>query len=280
MRWLTAPIDPEVGARWQRMACVVTAIYVIVRAVPLTRPGNTDSFSGIGALTPLSEPLPTTALIALVVVSVGALGLAAIRPENAEAVAVGALGTLALTTHRSSFGQILWFDILMVLHLLVIAAAALLNRRQQGASQQALVMGWGVRLCAIATVTTYFVSGVTKLRIGGLSWVSSEALERHIGFTAARAEALGGRVSPVAESVIELGLASRPAAALALALELGAPLALLHRRVAMTWSALIWLMHVVIAATMFIVFHWPLLGLAMAPVLWSCRGARPTTADA
>jgi len=63
-----------------------------------------------------------------------------------------------------------------------------------------------------------------------------------------------------------------PLAALSLVVELGAPLALLHRRLALVWCALAWSFHVGVLAVMWIVFHYPLLGLAYAPFLPVDRG--------
>ena len=51
------------------------------------------------------------------------------------------------------------------------------------------------------------------------------------------------------------------------AIELGAPLALLNNRVGWAWSGLAWFMHLVIAGTMFVIFHWPLFGIAFVPLL-------------
>ena len=53
-----------------------------------------------------------------------------------------------------------------------------------------------------------------------------------------------------------------PLAAVSLIVELGSPLALLHRRIAYVWCAVAWSFHVGVLAVMWIVFHYPLLGLA------------------
>jgi hypothetical protein len=52
-----------------------------------------------------------------------------------------------------------------------------------------------------------------------------------------------------------------------LAVELGAPVALLGRRWALGWSVAAWLFHVGIAALMWIAFPYPLSGIAFAPLL-------------
>jgi hypothetical protein len=56
-----------------------------------------------------------------------------------------------------------------------------------------------------------------------------------------------------------------PLAVATLAVELGAPLALLGGRVARVWALLAWGFHVGVAAVMAIVFPYSLLGIAFAP---------------
>ena len=251
-------------------------MYLAVRA-PALLDGSDTNFDGVGVLWRLEHPLGGRALGVLLGFSIVAMLYAALRDvalfASSEAdsatevswmVVPGSLAVLVLLTHRSSLGQILWFDVLMLLHVLVLAAMATLSRISD---DRGLVGGWGLRLAAIITVTTYVVSAVAKLRIGGLGWIGDEALQRHITYTAIRADVLGGRSSPVAQPFVNLGLAGAPAATAALALELFAPLALINKRTAWIWAACTWLMHATIAATMFIVFHWPLLGLAFAPVI-------------
>ncbi len=256
-------------------------MYLAVRAPALLDDSRTN-FDSVGVLWRLEHPLGGRALGLLLSFSIVAMLYAGLRhvalftTSNVDGatdipwvVVPGSLAVLVLLTHRSSLGQILWFDVLMMLHVLVLAGMATLSRISD---DRRMVAGWGLRLAAIITITTYVVSAVTKLRIGGLEWVGDEALQRHITYTAIRADALGGRSSPVAQPFVNLGLAGAPAAAAALALELFAPLALFNKRTAWIWAACTWLMHATVAATMFIVFHWPLLGLAFAPVILAAGG--------
>jgi hypothetical protein len=55
-------------------------------------------------------------------------------------------------------------------------------------------------------------------------------------------------------------------AVMSLAIELGGPLALLHRRLALLWSLAAWGFHLGVILLMAIVFPYPLLGLAYAPM--------------
>jgi hypothetical protein len=57
-----------------------------------------------------------------------------------------------------------------------------------------------------------------------------------------------------------------PLAVATLMIELGAPLALVVSRLRVPWVALAWCMHAAIAATMFVVFPYPLALIAFAPL--------------
>jgi len=273
VNWLTRPVTPGAVTRWHAAATLSAAVYLVIRASALIDRGSSARFDGVGILQPLTAPLPSVVLVTAVVLAVSCLvatGLTSLGVGHQRPLVtiIGAASMLLVTTHRSSLGQILWFDVLMVLHVLVIAAhVALVESRSTDDAEVGRIAGWSVRLAALITVSTYVVAGVAKLRIGGVEWITGEALERHLSYTAARAEVLGGRPSPFANWALASPLPSRPFAMLTIGLELGAPLALTHRRAAWVWSALTWTMHAVIAATMFVIFHWPLLALAFVPVV-------------
>src|SRR5690606_24095402 len=65
----------------------------------------------------------------------------------------------------------------------------------------------------------------------------------------------------------EVGWLWPPLAAGSLAVELGAPLALLHRRVAHAWVAAAWCFHAGVLALMAIAFPYQLAVVAFAPLL-------------
>ena len=256
--WLTPPAAERDFIRWREWSGVVLALYLLVRAPVLT--SSVGSWRPVGVLFWRGGAFSQSALWALWAVAlVGAAGL--LRPLQflRTVTPLGAIAALVLFTHRSSGGQILWFDILPALHLLVLGAA--------GTRFNAIRAGWGMRLASLITIVTYVLAGIAKLRIGGIDWIAEGALERQIAFSATRFEVLGGTPSPVAEWLLDLRWASIPLAVAVLLIELGAPLALLSRRAAWIWSISAWVMHVVIAVTMFVVFHWPLFGVAFVPLL-------------
>jgi hypothetical protein len=122
-----------------------------------------------------------------------------------------------------------------------------------------------LRLCGLVTVATYFLAGVAKLRIGGFDWLDGSTLRNHVAFSAARFEVLGGRASPLASVLMDHLWLFTPAAVATVVLELGAPAALIPR-LRTPWVAGLWLMHAAIAGTMLVLFPYPLVLVAFAPL--------------
>ena len=266
IEWLTPAITQRQQQIWQAWTGVVLAGYLIIRALPLT--SFVGTWQPVGVLTVLSGPLPNFLLWILWALSLaGALQLAARVRSSLPTTSLlartmwwaGPVALVILLSHRSSGGQILWFDILPVLHVVAIAAA--------GIRFDAIRSGWAMRLAALMTTITYVLAGVAKLRLGGTAWIAEGALERHIVWAATRLDVLGGTPSPVAAPLVDLGLASVPLALAVVVIELSAPVALFSRRFAWGWSIAAWSMHLFIAITLFVLFHWPLFGVAFAPLV-------------
>ena len=108
------------------------------------------------------------------------------------------------------------------------------------------------------------LAGLTKLRIGGLDWMWGDTLRNHIAYSAARLELFGETSSPLGRAVVPLGAWLRPFAVVTIGIELAAPVALLGGRIRTAWVVLAWTMHAAIAALMFVVFPFPLAGVAFA----------------
>jgi hypothetical protein len=165
---------------------------------------------------------------------------------------------LLVTTYRSSWGQVFHTENLLVFDVLILAVAYAFPRRDAT---------FVVRLLAIVTVTTYFVSGWAKLRGGGWDWILGDTLRNQIAYDNVRKAALGAPYSPFGAWAVGHPLLFPPLAVAALTIELGAPLALLGRRWAGVWAAMAWLFHLAVFALMAIVFAYPLSGVAFAPLL-------------
>ncbi len=230
---------------------------------------RTSQFGGVGPLWWLEDPLPAALVVAWMTATL-LVGVAFTVGLSARVTGpCFAVGMLLATTYRSSWGQLLWIENLMVLQLLVVgfsrsADAWTIGRRPTGPRGSSATYGWPLRLAMLVTVTTYVLAGIAKLRIGGLEWMWGDTLRNHIAFSAARLELFGEVSSPLGRAVLPSGDWLRPAAVLTVAAELAAPVALLGGRPRTIWVAVTWTMHVAIAALMFVVFPFPLSGVAFA----------------
>ena len=182
-----------------------------------------------------------------------------------------ALAFLAVTTYRSSWGQIFHTENLAALHLLVLAVSpaadawSLDARRRAGPPPPpSSDHGWPVRLLSLLTVGTYAVAGWAKLRNGGLGWVEGDVLRHHIAHDALRKTLVGGSRSSLGVALLDHAWVFGPMAVTSLAIELGAPLALLGRRLRMLWAVAAWAFHLGVLALMGIGFPYPLSGIAFA----------------
>jgi hypothetical protein len=246
--------------------------YVLIRAPHLA--GYADfadtQFAPVGLATLLGGPLPGVVL-RLLVAATAVAGLAFVTGWRFRVSGpIFALLLLFLLTYRNSFGQVFHTENILVLHVLVLglspAADALsLDSRGRAVPSEAERYGWPVRLMCIVTVLTYFIAGETKLRIAGLDWITSDSLRNYIAYDNVRKIELGDVHSPLGGMLVGHGWLFPPLALLTLAVELGAPLALLGGRIARAWAIVAWGFHAGVVAVMMILFPYPLFGLAFAP---------------
>lgn len=228
-------------------------------------------FDPVGPLSFLDRPVPEAVAIAAVLAAIGlgvayALGWCFRLTGPAFAVLL-----LAVLTYRNSWGQVFHTENLLVLHVLVVgltpaaAAWSIDRRRWRGpAPGTDPRYGWPVRVVSLITVTAYVVAGWAKIRTGGWGWVTGEVLVHQVGFDNVRKVVLGDVHSPIGAALLGRDWLFGPMAVLTLAVELGAPFALLTRRLGRLWSAAAWCFHVGILALMAIVFPYQLSGIAFA----------------
>ena len=203
--------------------------------------------------------------------------------------------------YRNSWGQIYHVDNLVVLHALVLSLTPATHDlavdhwlRARGAGRRwidALCgpslpetpdwrFGWGVQLVSMVSLLTYFLAGVSKVTgEAGWRWPLGTNLRDQIAYDALYKEL----VHPDGATAAVWFIYDRPeilvpAAILTLVLELGAPLVILHRRVAQVFCVLAMGMHWGIDILMSITFPYPVYGLAYLsffaverPVLWLRR---------
>lgn len=235
-----------------------------------------EDFDGVGVLAPLSSPPSGGVLTAVFIVAL-ATGLAATIGWRYRPNAIGfAVAVLFLTTLRGSWGQLLHFENLMVLQLVVLAVSPAAEAWSLDAKRMAperrpepdafsIRYGWPIAVMGLITVVTYVITGVAKLRYGGLDWLSGETLRNHIAYSAARLDLIGGNPPVLAEIAVRWESLLTVAAFGTVLIELGAPVAMIGHRLRNVWVAAVWLMHVGIFLTMAVGFPSPLFGVAFAP---------------
>jgi hypothetical protein len=154
----------------------------------------------------------------------------------------------------------------VIIGLSPAAAAWSLDARRAGRPEPepSARFGLPVTLLMLATVVTYVLAGIAKARIGGLGWITGDALRNQVAYDNVRKAAMGDVYSPVGAWAVRHGWLFPPMAALTVALELGAPLALRRGRLRPAWAVGAWSFHVGIWALMAIAFQFQLLGVAYA----------------
>lgn len=128
--------------------------------------------------------------------------------------------------------------------------------------------GYPIMLLCAATAVTYVLSGVAKIASpAGLSWGLGDTLRSQVAFDGLRKDLIAKGAEPMAFILYEnVGLATILGVG-TLVLELGAPLALLNRRLGQLWAFGTFLMHWGIWAIMGITFWYHLSGLSFLPFL-------------
>lgn len=194
---------------------------------------------------------------------------------------------LALLSYRNSWSMIYHNDDVLVLHVLILGLLpsadtwsldAFFRQRRQAIAvkrsaaatfpegDDAWIYGWGLQLLCVVVVVTYFLAGVAKVAGPlGWTWFNGEALRSQLAADSLRKELLGYGASPLVFALYHHVWLFTFLGAGSLALELGAPLALSHRRAGQLWCLSVLAMHWGIYLTMGISFTYYLYGIIYAP---------------
>lgn len=271
-RWFYAPAPAERLAILRILIGGFALAYLVLRWPNLISYAAfaDNRFDPPGLSSILSEPLPGDVARLLVIAAIVA-GVAFVAGWRYRISGPAfALLLFWVLTYRNSFGQIFHTENLLLLHVVILAAAPAADAHSLDSRGRAAVAadgryGWPVLLMCVVTALTYFISGQTKLRNAGLDWLDGENLRNYVAYDNLRKIELGDSHFPLAEWVVPHAWLFTPLALFTLAVELGAPFALLHRRFARAWVAAAWLFHAGVFALMAIVFPYPLAGVAFAP---------------
>jgi hypothetical protein len=297
-RWLLGPAPPERLAMLRVMILGYATAFLVARGSAFWSAAGRPPWQWrpVGVLSWLDEA-PAASLVRGLFVMAVVAGVAATAGWRYRITGpLFATLFLVVTTHRLSWGSVLHTEHLVVLHVIILGLApaaavwSLDARRHHGGAVPApdSRFGWPVQTMALATVVGYVVAGVAKVRYGGDDWLVGDVLRHQVAFDNLRKVLLGDHHSPLGGWVVQFGFLFPPMAWTTVLVELAAPLALLGGRLRTVWATAAWGFHVGIVALMAIVFPYPLLGIAYAPLFaverlatWRpfTRRRRPTPPD-
>lgn len=255
-----------------RVACGAFAVaYLLLHARGFLSVARFDplQFEPVGPLAPMTSPVQPAVVYALYALTLAAGAAFVAGAFYRVAGPLFALLLLFMTSYRSSWGMIFHTDNLLTLHVLLLgvapAADAVAYRAGGAPPDPHGRYGWPIRAMCLVTTLTYLLAGVAKLRTSGWDWVSGDVLRTQIAYDNLRKIELGSLHSPFGAWLVSAAWIFPPLAAVSLALELGAPIALIGSRVAVYWVALAWAFHLGVLATMAIAFPYPLSTVAYLP---------------
>jgi hypothetical protein len=273
--WWFVPVPALRLALLRVLIGAFALIYVTYRAPNLASVAEfaPQQFEPVGVVALLTGPAPTWLVLGGVALSI-ALGLAFTLGAGFRVTGPAfALLLLWVTSYRNSWGMVFHTENLLTLHVMLLAASPAANalswdartalRRGQPLDQQADGrFGWAVRAMSLVTVVAYVVAGVAKLKLSGGTWLGGELLRAQIAYDNLRKLELGTQVSPLGPWLVRHQRVFPVLAVLTLLVELGAPLALVHRRVTLPWVLAAWSFHLGVLLLMSIGFFYQLSGVA------------------
>jgi hypothetical protein len=267
-RWWFVRTPVERLAAFRILLGIYATIELAARAVSLFHYARFPlaQWKPVGVAALLERPLPplvADALLLLTIASAVAFTLGWRFAITGPLFAALYLWTL---TYRNSWGMVFHTENVAVLHACILGLAPAADAWSLDPRRNDREYGWALRAAAVVTILTYVLAGIAKLRLAGWLWLDGDQLRNQIAYDNLRRVVLGGGASPLATPLLEHPWIFQVLALATLAVELGAPLALLHPRAALAWAAAAWGFHVGVLALMQIVFPYPLVGLAFAPL--------------
>jgi hypothetical protein len=268
--WWFAPAPVERLAALRILIGGYALIYVAARLPELlgvARYGRSN-FHPIGIVRALDAPLPASVALALAITTCVLLVAFVVGFRYRVTAPLAALALLWTLTYRNAWGQIFHTENLLVLHVIVLALAPAANAWAIDRPRpSAAGFGWAIKLLAALTAATYVLAGIAKLRIAGADWLDGELLRNHIAVDNLRKALLGDFIAPLAHPFLDHPGPLVVFSVMTLVIELGAPLALLDRRIAYVWALGAWGFHVGVVLMMNIWFPYPLLAIAFLPLV-------------
>ena len=231
----------------------------------------------VGPARVLRRPLPPAAADALLDASLvtGALFTAGVA-HRVTGPLHAALQTWNFS-YRNSWSMVFHHENNLVLHTTVLGVApaadalsvdALVRDRTPVPSRRSWMYGATPTVMNAAVAITYLLAGMAKLAGGdGAKWVDGANMRGHVAFDALRKEMLGEQSSALGRALYPHRHLFTAMAAISLVVEMGAPLAVLDRRLGRLFSLAAFSMHWGIRGIMRITFPYNLSGVLYLPFL-------------
>lgn len=169
---------------------------------------------------------PAGVIVAIQVAGVVAAALAAIGWRRRGTLALAWVAYFLLAAFRASRGKIQHNDLLLLIGCVPFLAAPATRWLHRATTRRSALWGWPVHTAISFVASAYFCTGLRKLTISGVEWVTSDNM-RWILYAGANGKA---KVPEAALFIADRPWLSHLAAAAVLGFELAFPFLLLHRR--------------------------------------------------
>jgi hypothetical protein len=276
-RWWFAPAPAERLAALRIAVGGFAVVWLVARLPELAAVARSPArqLAAVGVIRVLHAPLPVPAVLAIAAATIGLLVAFTAGAGYRVTAPLAALGLLWTLSYRSSWGMVFHTEDLLVLHVAALACAPAADTwtlaRRGPPAAPAAGHGWAIKLLAVLTCSTYLLAGIAKLRLAGLHWLDGDQLGAQIAIDNARKALLGDAMAPLAAALVAHPAALAALSVATLAIELGAPLALVDGRAARLWAWTAWGFHVGVILAMNVWFPYPLSGVAFLPLLAADR---------
>jgi hypothetical protein len=274
LRPAAQPVRPAV----LRLATGVFSAVHNIRRRPMFRGlhrQDETQFTPVGVVRVLKKPLPPTVADALFDAAQAVNIAATLGIGHRVTGPLNAALQLWTITYRNSWTMLLHNDNMLTMHQMVLGTTrsadalsvdALLRDRSLLPQRFDRAYGAVPAALNLATCAVYFISGVAKVRGPlGVKWAKGDVLRGQIAVDGMRKDLFGSARTEAGSALYRQKELFTLLAAVSLAVELGAPLSLVNRRLGQCFAVAAWGMHVGIRILMGIRFTYNVSGVSYLP---------------
>lgn len=244
--------------------------------------GEPENFAPVGPVTVLKQPLPPAVADGLAAASVATGALFTVGIAHRVVGPVHAALQTWVLSYRNSWGMIYHHENNLLLHTAVLGAAPSADALSLDAALRdgtltphrvSWMYGLTPTVMNAAATATYLIAGIAKLRgPAGLQWADGAGMRQQVAADAVRKDNFGSTSAPLGRLLYPHRPAWTAMAVGSLAIELLAPVALLHPRAGRVVAVLAFGMHWGIYLVMNIKFPYNLSGVMFLPFLVVRKG--------